>query len=282
MSDFLSHRSNELASGRGGGAHGCGGSLAHRRQVVLRSPAYQRIGGARQSKSAACPCCNTVIRTANSQNAQHHTGERGDESQKQLPAESIFYTDMAKEAAQSDSAGDYWKVYWQHLPNFGPLALNLSHQQSGQGASERLHNAEKRISTKTRNRLRPEVKEALTEVKMSALRKRSERVNEKKTYQRTDRVTVLGLVCEKMAQRVAYVRKEREDMQAAQSLARIHLQVAPEDDSGVDEGAEDEIWEVTDIPEEDLNEGEGEREQEVDAVAALLELAQWEEVEVED
>ena len=117
---------------------------------------------------------------------------------------------------------------------------------------------------------------------MSALRKRSERVNEKKTYQRTDRVTVLGLVCEKMAQRVAYVRKEREDMQAAQSLARIHLQVAPEDDSGVDEGAEDEIWEVTDIPEEDLNEGEGEREQEVDAVAALLELAQWEEVEVED
>jgi len=249
---------------------------------VLRSPAYQRIGGARRSKSAACPCCNTVIRTANSQNAQHHTGERGDESQKQLPAESIFYTDMAKEAAQSDSAGDYWKVYWQHLPNFGPLALNLSHQQSGQGASERLHNAEKRISTKTRNRLRPEVKEALTEVKMSALRKRSERVNEKKTYQRTDRVTVLGLVCEKMAQRVAYVRKEREDMQAAQSLARIHLQVAPEDDSGVDEGAEDEIWEVTDIPEEDLNEGEGEREQEVDAVAALLELAQWEEVEVED
>ena len=36
------------------------------------------------------------------------------------------------------------------------------------------------------------VKEALTEVKMSGMRKRYELDDQRKTYERTDRVTVLG------------------------------------------------------------------------------------------
>ena len=76
--------------------------------------------------------------------------------------------------------------------------LMLSHQQSGQDTSERLHQAVKRISTKARNRLSGKVKEALTEVKMSGIRKRAAESDKKKTYRGADRVTVLGLVCEKM------------------------------------------------------------------------------------
>jgi hypothetical protein len=39
----------------------------------------------------------------------------------------------------------------------------------------------------------------MTEVKMSMIRNRSQDDNQKKTYERTDSVTVLGMVCEKMA-----------------------------------------------------------------------------------
>jgi len=198
-------------------------------------------------------------------------------SQKQLPVLSIFNTELALEAASSDSAGEYWLVYWRHLEHFGPFALNLSHQQSGQGASERLHNAEKRISTKTRSTMRSDVKTALTEVKMATIRKRSEHINQLKTYQRTDRVTILGLVCEKMAKRVATVQMETEVRQVAQSLARMPQAVsqAGANEAVDDEGAEDEIWAVTDITEDD------EQDQE-DVVAALLELAQWECISVEE
>ena len=41
-----------------------------------------------------------------------------------------------------NSADDYWMVYHAQLPHFGEVTLMLSHQQSGQGASERLHNSE--------------------------------------------------------------------------------------------------------------------------------------------
>ena len=70
----------------------------------------------------------------------------------------------------------------------------LSCQESGQGASERLDNVEKIISTKTHNRLGDQVKQELTEVKMSMIRKRSQDDNQKKTYERKDSVTVLGMV----------------------------------------------------------------------------------------
>ena len=50
--------------------------------------------------------------------------------------------------------------------------------------------------------------------------------------------------------------------------------VEPPGDAGVDQGAEDEIWEVADGPAEEYDENEGE----TDVVDALLELAQWVEV----
>ena len=84
------------------------------------------------------------------------------------------------------------------LPNFGPVTLVLAHQESGQETSERLHNLEKRIRTKTRHSLGDKVKGVMTEVKMSRKGKRSELEKEKKKYQCVDRVTVLGLVCDKM------------------------------------------------------------------------------------
>ena len=92
---------------------------------------------------------------------------------------------------------------------------------------------------------------------------------------------MLGLVCEKMAKRVADVRKESDERQAAMCLARMQVPSIPvdtQDDTGVDQGAEDEIWQVTDGPAEEYDETEGE-DGEGDAVAALLELAQWELVE---
>jgi len=112
---------------------------------------------------------------------------------------------------------------------------------------------------------------------MAAIRKRSEYINQIKTYQRTDRVMILGLVCEKMAKRVGTVQMETEARQAAQSLARVSQAVsqAGANEAVDDEGAEDEIWAVTDITEED------EQGQE-DVVAALLELAQWECISVEE
>ena len=96
---------------------------------------------------------------------------------------------------------------------------------------------------------------------------------------------MLGLVCEKMAKRVAAVNKEREDRQAAQSLARMsHVVALEEEGAAAEEGAEAEIWSVTDSTEEELDAAlkTDEEEGEMDVVAALLELAQWECVEVED
>ena len=69
--------------------------------------------------------------------------------------------------------------------------------------------------------------------------------------------------------------------QAAMCLARMQVPSIPvdtQDDTGVDQRAEDEIWEVTEGPAEEYDETEGE-DGEGDAVAALLELAQWELVE---
>jgi hypothetical protein len=60
-----------------------------------------------------------------------------------------------------------------------------------------------------------------TEVKMSLMCKRSSDDNENKTYQRTDRVTVLGLVCEKMTQGVLLVRQEEEDRRERQEVSNI-------------------------------------------------------------
>ena len=56
---------------------------------------------------------------------------------------------------------------------------------------------------------------------MSLMCKRSSDDNENKTYQRTDRVTVLGLVCGKMTQGVLLVRQEEEDRRERQEVSSI-------------------------------------------------------------
>jgi len=125
--------------------------------------------------------------------------------------------------------------------------------------------------------MRSDVKTALTEVKMTVIRKRSERINQIKTYQRTDRVTILGLVCEKMVKRVATVQMETKGGQAVQNLARMPQTVSEvgTNEAVDDEDTEDEIWAVTDITEDDELEGEVGQDQE-DVVVTLLELAQCE------
>jgi hypothetical protein len=129
----------------------------------------------------------------------------------------------------------------------------MSHQQSGQDTSERLHQDEKRISTL--NRFTDKVKETLSEVKMSGMRKRAVEDDKKKTYQRVDRVTVLGLVCEKMAERVTLARQEEEDRRVRQEVYIITQdESVDQEDMTDDDGFQDdrEIWEVTHVSEEDL------------------------------
>jgi hypothetical protein len=169
--------------------------------------------------------------------------------QKRLPYDSVFNGEIAMGVARS-SAGDYWLAYHSFLPHFGPVALMLSNQQSGQGTSERFHQSAKRISTKARNSLGAKVKQALTEVKMSSMRKRAAEADKKKTYRGADRVTVLGLVCEKMAERVVCARQEEEDRRVRQEVRN-----SPQEELGDGEGMVDddcfpddrEVWEVTHV-----------------------------------
>jgi len=153
-------------------------------------------------------------------------------------------------AASLSSAGDYWLAYHSFLPHFGPVALMLSNQQSGQGTSERLHQSAKRISTKARNSLGGKVKQALTEVKMSGRCQRAAEADKKKTYRDVDRVTVLGLVCEKMAEQVVCARQEEEDRRVRQEVSNIPQDESVDGEDMVDtEGFQDEreIWEVTNV-----------------------------------
>ena len=72
-------------------------------------------------------------------------------AEKRIPQDSVFNGEITVGTASQNSTGDYWMSYHGLLPHFGPVTLMLSHQQRGQGTSERLHQAEKRISTKTRD-----------------------------------------------------------------------------------------------------------------------------------
>jgi hypothetical protein len=112
-----------------------------------------------------------------------------------MSQDSVFNGQISVGTARHNSDGDYWMSYHGLLPHFGTVTLMFSHQESGQDTSERLHQVEKRISTKSRNKLGDKVKETLTEVKMSGMCKRGVVTDKKKTYQGSDRVTVLGLVC---------------------------------------------------------------------------------------
>ena len=123
-----------------------------------------------------------------------------------------------------------------------------------------------------------EVKGTLTEVKMSRMRKRSEEEQHKKTYKSSDKVTVLGLVCAKMAKRVLLARQEEEDRQLR--LEEANVATILENDAGEEqdkqdhEGAADErdIWEVAHVTEQDFETTEGEAE---DLYDKLMAMAGW-------
>jgi hypothetical protein len=99
--------------------------------------------------------------------------------------------------------------------------------------------------------------------------------DKKKTYRGADRVTVLGLVCEKMTERVVCARQEEEDRRVRQEVRN-----GPQEELGDGEGMVDddcfsddrEVWEVTHVREEDVERTEGEG---VDFLAELLELSGW-------
>ena len=65
-------------------------------------------------------------------------------------------------------------VYHTWLPHLRRVTLMICYQVIGHGGSDRLHNTMKRISTKTHNLLGDELKEDLTEAKMSGILKRSD------------------------------------------------------------------------------------------------------------
>jgi len=60
-----------------------------------------------------------------------------------------------------------------------------------------------------------------TEIAMGIIQQRATEVNAKKIMQRTDKVSVLGLVCEKMALLVSEMEKTEAERVAASTLAQI-------------------------------------------------------------
>ena len=102
------------------------------------------------------------------------------------------------------------------------------------------------------------------------------------TYRGADRVTVLGLVCEKMSERLVLARQEEEDRRVRQEVSRSPQEESVDGQGMVDDDGfpdDREVWEVTHVREEDLetNEGEG-----VDFLAELLEMAGWGQVDDEE
>ena len=113
---------------------------------------------------------------------------------------------------------------------------------------------------------------------MSMIRKRSQDDNQKKTYECKDSVTVLGMVSGKIVEWVQVVRQQEEDRRIREEAGTVgHLH---DDDSTGQEEEEDhegsvderEIWEVTDVTEEDFETTEGET---VDLYDKLMEMTGW-------
>jgi len=95
----------------------------------------------------------------------------------------------------------------------------LCSQQMSQGTSERMYQVMKQVRTKTRNKQSGVVGAAYTEIKMGILQQRATEINVKKIMQYTDKVSVLGLVCEKMALRVSEIEKTEAERVSAQIQA---------------------------------------------------------------
>ena len=106
--------------------------------------------------------------------------------------------------------------------------------------------------------------------------------DKKKMYRCADRVTVLGLVCEKMAERVAFARQEEEDRRVRQEVCNNSQEESGDGEGMVDDDCfpdDREVWEVTHVREEDVETTEGEG---VDFLPELLELVGWGQVDDEE
>ena len=92
------------------------------------------------------------------------------------------------------------------------------------------------------------MKGVMTEVKMSRMSKISDLDQKKKTYPRGDRVSVLGLVCDKMVKRVSMTRQEDDHRWMRQEVDNpSRIVESGEEDTEDDEGAgvERDIWSFT-------------------------------------
>ena len=96
------------------------------------------------------------------------------------------------------------------------------------------------------------------------------------------RYSVLGLVCEKMSERVVFARQEEEDRRVRQEVCSIPQEESVDGEGMVDDDGfpdDREVWEVTHVCEEDLETTEGEG---VHFLAELLEVAGWGQVDDEE
>jgi len=155
----------------------------------------------------------------------------------------------------------------------------LCSQQAGQGTSERMHQVTKQVRTKTRNKQSGVVGTAYTEIKLGILQQRATDVSVKKIMQRTDKVSALGLVCEKMALRVSEMEKTEAERVEASTL--VQIQAVPAQ-SFVDFEVEDDDVDIkNEMLDTSIAHGGGVLEEE-DAVSAVLSLSGWVNVVEED
>ena len=148
----------------------------------------------------------------------------------------------------------------------------LCSQQASQGTSERMHQVTKQVRTKTRNKQSGVVGAAYTEIEMVILQQRDTDVNAKKIIQRTDKVSVLGLVCEKMALRLSEMEKTEAECVVASTL--VQIQAIPAQNL-VDFDVEDDDVDIENEILDTIIAHRGEVLEEEDAVSDLLSLAGW-------
>ena len=179
-------------------------------------------------------------------------------------------------AAQHLSAYEYWSTFHSYVPNWGPIALMLCAQRSGQGASERMHQVVKRHRHKGSNRQSSIVTAARSELHMHIAREKFMKQEALRAAKGTDAVKVLGLVCESMAERAIEAKNIQDASKAANALA--NLKESEDFDDHDDDGDDKEREEAdNDIHAAAVGEGEygGIHEgDEDDVISALLALAE--------
>jgi len=133
--------------------------------------------------------------TTDQRNGSETKKIHGQKKEEKVHEDAVSFKDPTTVAVAQDSrAFDYWSLCHNILTNFGLVEIMLCSQQGGQGTSESMHQVTKQVRTKTRNKQSGVVDAAYTEIKMDMLQQRATDVNVKKIIQRTDKVSVLGLV----------------------------------------------------------------------------------------